>query len=186
TLAALDAELPPTWSHGNPVDIIGDAPGARYKAAMRALLADKDNDAVLALHCPVAVADPTEAAAAVVEAVEESGGVRGKPVFAAWVGEYAVAQARRLFDRAGLPHYPTPEQAGRASVHLVRCGRSQALLMRVPPSVPETAPGTAAVRHVVAGALAEGREWLNEAEAKQALAAYGIPVLKAEVVADPK
>lgn len=186
TLAALDAELPATWSHANPVDIIGDAPGTRYKAAMRALLADRDNDAVLALHCPVAVADPTEAAAAVVEAVQENGGARGKPVFAAWVGEHAVTEARRLFDRAGLPHYPTPEQAVRAFMHLVRYRRNQALLMRVPPSVPETAPDTAAVRRLVAGALAEGREWLNEAEAKQALAAYGIPVLQAEVVADPK
>src|SRR3546814_5695958 len=70
TIAALDAALPATWSRSNPVDIIGDAPGTRYKAAMRALLDDDSSDAVLALHCPVAVADPTEAAAAVVEAVQ--------------------------------------------------------------------------------------------------------------------
>ena len=30
TLQRLDAVLPPTWSHGNPVDIVGDAPGRRY------------------------------------------------------------------------------------------------------------------------------------------------------------
>ena len=30
TLRKLDAILPPTWSHGNPVDIIGDAPTERY------------------------------------------------------------------------------------------------------------------------------------------------------------
>src|SRR3546814_7896604 len=80
TIAALDAALPATWSRSNPVDIIGDAPGTRYKAAMRALLDDDSSDAVLALHCPVAVADPTEAAAAVVEAVREQDGVRQKPV----------------------------------------------------------------------------------------------------------
>ena len=34
TMAALDAVLPPTWSHGNPVDIIGDAPPERYAAAL--------------------------------------------------------------------------------------------------------------------------------------------------------
>ena len=187
TMTALNGCLPATWSRGNPVDIIGDAPGSRYKAAMQALLADRQSDAVLALHCPVAVADPTEAAAAVVEAVQENERTRHKPVFAAWVGEYAVGEARRLFDRAGLPHYPTPEQAVRAFMHLVRYRRNQALLMRVPPSVPEAAaPDTQAVRRIIVGALAEGREWLNEAEAKQALAAYGIPALQAEVVADPR
>ena len=30
----LDAVLPPTWSHGNPVDIVGDAPGRRYADAL--------------------------------------------------------------------------------------------------------------------------------------------------------
>lgn len=186
TVTALDANLPATWSRGNPVDIIGDAPGARYKAAMAALLADPANDAVLAMHCPVAVADPTEAATAVIEAAEAQDANRRRPVFAAWVGDLAVGEARRLFDRHGLPHYPTPEQAVRAFMHLARYRRNQALLMRVPPSVPESAaPDTALVRSLVAAALAEDREWLNEAEAKQALAAYGIPTLEAEVVADP-
>src|SRR5206468_4955398 len=38
TIAALDRILPPTWSRGNPVDIIGDADGARYAAALECLL----------------------------------------------------------------------------------------------------------------------------------------------------
>src|SRR3546814_11333211 len=58
--------------------------------------------------------------------------------------------------------------------------------MRVPPSAPDAAaPDTQTVRCIIAGALGEGREWLNEAEAKQVLAAYGIPILPAEVAADP-
>ena len=36
----LDAVLPPTWSHANPIDIIGDAPVARYTETLQALLAD--------------------------------------------------------------------------------------------------------------------------------------------------
>ena len=32
TLARLDAVLPPTWSRGNPVDLVGDAPGRRADA----------------------------------------------------------------------------------------------------------------------------------------------------------
>lgn len=185
-LSELDACLPATWSRANPVDIIGDAPGARYKAALAALLRDPENDAVLAMHCPTAVASSTEAAEAVIEACAENGKNRHRPVFAAWVGDQAVREARQIFARQRLPNYATPEQAVRAFLHLERYRHNQSLLMRVPPSVPETAaPDTPAVSAIIATALSEGREWLNEAEAKQALAAYGIPVLSAEVVADP-
>src|SRR5690606_19564820 len=52
TVGRLDGVLPPTWSRANPVDIIGDAPGARYAAAIAALDADPNVDAVLALNCP--------------------------------------------------------------------------------------------------------------------------------------
>src|SRR3546814_16189142 len=48
TLQALDRALPRGWSHANPVDMLGDADGERYFAGMQALLADRDNDAVLA------------------------------------------------------------------------------------------------------------------------------------------
>ena len=34
TIARLDAVLPPTWSRNNPVDIIGDANGERYRRAL--------------------------------------------------------------------------------------------------------------------------------------------------------
>src|SRR3546814_1202736 len=81
TVTALDASLPATWSHATPVDIVGDAPGARYKAAMAALLADPQNDAVLAMHCPTAVASATEAAAAVIAAYQENEAQRHRPVF---------------------------------------------------------------------------------------------------------
>src|SRR3546814_15705862 len=71
-------------------------------------------------------------------------------------------------------------------MHLVRYRRNQALLMRVPPSAPDAAaPDTQTVRCIIAGALGEGREWLNEAEARQVMAAYGIPILPDEVAADP-
>ena len=50
TLAALDACLPPNWSHGNPVDIIGDAPAARYQDALRVLLDAPEVDALLVMH----------------------------------------------------------------------------------------------------------------------------------------
>ncbi|MGE0723536.1 MAG: acetate--CoA ligase family protein, partial [Alphaproteobacteria bacterium] len=56
TLARLDGALPATWSRGNPVDIIGDAPPERYEAALDALLADPNADAILVINCPTAIA----------------------------------------------------------------------------------------------------------------------------------
>lgn len=34
TLAALDAALPPFWSHANPIDLLGDATPERYRLAV--------------------------------------------------------------------------------------------------------------------------------------------------------
>ena len=69
TIARLNRVLPATWSRGNPVDIIGDAPGSRYAAALEALFDDDGVDAVLALNCPTALASPEEAARAVIGAL---------------------------------------------------------------------------------------------------------------------
>ncbi|RLA29717.1 MAG: GNAT family N-acetyltransferase, partial [Gammaproteobacteria bacterium] len=56
TMAALNDVLPLTWSHGNPVDIIGDAPGERYAKTLETLSKDRGVDAILVLNCPTAVA----------------------------------------------------------------------------------------------------------------------------------
>ncbi len=62
TMATLNAALPPTWSHANPIDIVGDAGADRYQAALAALLTDSGIDTILALNCPTGVSSPSEAA----------------------------------------------------------------------------------------------------------------------------
>ena len=47
----------PTGRMRNPVDIIGDADAARYTLALDALLTDDENDAILILNVPTAVAE---------------------------------------------------------------------------------------------------------------------------------
>ncbi len=58
TLDKLSAALPANWSHGNPVDLIGDADAKRYGAAVAACLADDGVDGVLALLTPQAMTAP--------------------------------------------------------------------------------------------------------------------------------
>ena len=182
TMERLNRVLPPTWSHGNPVDIIGDAPGQRYADALSALLEDRGIDAILVLNCPTAVADSLDAADAVVSAIKG----RKLPVLTSWLGETAAAEARRLFARNRIPDYHTPNQAVRAFLHLVRYRKNQDLLMETPASVPEQFEvDTPAARAIVETALAEGRAWLSEYEAKEVLRAYGIPAVQTVIAATP-
>ncbi len=184
TLAALDQALPRTWSHGNPVDLIGDATGKRYSEALAAVRKDPGVDGIIALHCPTAVTSPVEAAEAVAKAAETR---EGPLILTSWLGEDAVADARELFAERRIPSYDTPEQAVRAFMYLVRYRRSQDLLTETPPSIPvEFEPDTAAVRTLVAQVLAEGRSNLTEPEAKQVLAAYGVPSVATRTAETPE
>src|SRR5262249_4362201 len=70
TRARLDAVLPPTWSHGNPVDIIGDADAARYRQALDALMCDPTVDAILVINCPTALTSSTAVAREIVAQIE--------------------------------------------------------------------------------------------------------------------
>jgi acetyltransferase len=178
TIARLDRVLPATWSHGNPVDIIGDAPGERYAAAFEALLADRGVDAFLILNCPTALAEPDVLARAVVDSVAAAppDALRGRNIFTAWLGEQAAAAARRRFSAAHIPTYESPEAAVSGFLHRVRYQRNRALLMETPPARPGPfEPDVDAVRTAVARALARGASWLDPQEVAAVLAAYGIP-----------
>jgi len=180
TLQRLDAALPPNWSRANPVDIIGDAPAARYVAALQALLDDPAQAPVLFIHAPTAIVAATDIADALLPIARAHPG----RLLSCWLGEGAVAQARQRCQDARIPAYDTPEQAVRAWQMLVQYRRHQAQLMEAPPAAAGTAGGDpAAARAVVAAALATGREMLTEPESKAVLAAYGIPVVPTRAVA---
>lgn len=182
TLTRLDSTLPPTWSHGNPVDIIGDAPGARYAAALEALLDDPGTDAVLVLNCPTAIADSADAARAVIECGKE----RRFPVLTSWLGGVSAEKARAAFAQSGMPTYDTPEAAVRGFAHLVRYREGQEQLLRTPPATAaDGAINRGAAAAIVDAARRDGRDWLMEAEAKAVLAAYGVPVVNTVVAATP-
>lgn len=182
TVQALNGCLPPTWSKANPVDIIGDADGARYAAALEAVLDDADTDAVLVLNCPTAIADSLDAARATVTAVAKA----RKPVFTSWLGEGAAREARGLFARERVPTYKTPDDAVRAFAHTVAYRRNQNFLMQVPTDAPpDIDPDRDAIAAVVNAALADARDQLTEAEAKTILESYGVPIAHTETAADP-
>ncbi len=186
TLARLDAVLPPTWSHANPVDIIGDAPGSRYSAALEALLEAPECDAVVVLNCPTAIASADEAAQAVIEVLARHRGPAAKPVLTSWVGAKTVGAARARFSANRVPTYDTPNRAVHAYMQAVDYTRNQMLLRETPPSEPESfVPDVETARRVVEAVLADGREWLTGSEAVALLSAYGVPMAETRIGSDP-
>jgi acetyltransferase len=183
TIAKLDAALPPTWSHANPVDIIGDAPPERYRAAVAAVAADSGVDAILVMNCPTALADPVAAATALGEMVD-AGTIARKPVLACWLGKQAAEPARQVLQRASVASFDTPAQAAEAVALLTRWSELRRQLERVPSSEAEFGVDREAADRLLKGAASEGRTILTEWEAKQVLASYGIPVPATAIAAD--
>ncbi|MGD9974604.1 MAG: bifunctional acetate--CoA ligase family protein/GNAT family N-acetyltransferase [Desulfatirhabdiaceae bacterium] len=188
TIARLNTILPNTWSHNNPVDIIGDAPPGRYIDALTALLDDRGIDALLILNCPTAVASSTDAARAVVETLKSNASKAGqKGIFTSWLGMDSARDARRIFAENRIPTYETPGEAIRGFMQMVRYRRSQEMLMETPPSITETFdPETVTAREIVDRALSLGRIWLTETEAKAVLTAYKIPVVNTYEASTPE
>jgi acetyltransferase len=178
TRARLDAVLPPTWSRGNPVDIIGDADAERYACALDALLADPKNDAILVMNVPTALASSTTIAARVVEVTRahRENKMSRKPVLSVWVG--ADDLAARAFEPAGIPCYTTETEAARGFMHVVRWSEARDVLMQTPPSLPEQfSPNLDAARRIINVALAARRGWLDPIEIHALFEAYSIPIV---------
>lgn len=182
-VARLDAVLPGNWSRANPVDIIGDAPAQRYVDALRILRDDRDS-AILFIQAPTAIVPSDEIAQAVLPLVAE----RPPRVLGCWLGHGAVAEARARFRAAGIPDYPTPEEAVRAFSFLRQYHRHQAELMETPPALPAgLALDLEGIRRLVRQALDDGQTWLTEPQAKELLRLAGIPVPPIRTVgADPQ
>jgi acetyltransferase len=179
TLGRLDAFLPPAWSHGNPVDIIGDAPVERYVETLKVVTECGDGDAVLFIHAPSAIVPADAIAAACVPIAQQA----ARPVLSCWLGAQAVEGAWRTFTEAGIASYHTPEEAVRAFVQSVTYRRNQEQLMEAPPSHDDAhAPDLEAARALLRAALAARRELLTDPEAKQLLSAYSIAVVDTRVV----
>lgn len=176
TVVRLNTTLPPTWSHANPVDIIGDAPPERYKAAVEAVAADPGTDVVLVINCPTGLGSPLAAAKAVAELTSE-GKIGGKPMLTCWLGEHTARDGRRILQDAGIASFETPADAATAVSYLSDWSRAQRSLMRTPSSRSEdTTSDRAAVLAILRQVAKEGRRMLMEPEAKAAISAYGIAV----------
>ena len=171
TLARLDGVLPPTWSHGNPVDIVGDAPPERFAAALDVVLADGACDAIARAALP-------------------DRGLVGRCSGACRRELRASATRRRRSLRAGSASGRSSRARradGRARAdlrHARACGARVHASRRVSPQPRAAArkrrtrrrisrPTRTRSRRVRRGRR-RGRAWLTPVEVRTVLAAYGI------------
>lgn len=175
TVAGLDALLPAHWSHGNPVDVLGDADAPRFAEALRLVAADDEVDGLLAVLTPQAMTHPTKVA----EAVTEVTTGLDKPVLCSWMGGGSVREARRLLNAAGLPTHDYPDAAARAFVHMWERRRRLDWLAETNRAYRDTTARTLpdGVRRLFDEARGAGRRLLTEVEAKIVLESFGLPVV---------
>ena len=182
-MAAYNAVLPSTWSHNNPVDIIGDASPERYAKALEIAAKDPNSDGMLVILTPQAMTDPTQIA----EQLKPLAKQEGKPVIASWMGGVDVAAGEEILNRANIPTFPYPDTAARAFNYMWRYSYNLKGLYETP-SMPEDSaewtPNRKLVDEIIQQCRGEGREILTEFESKNVLAAYGIPVAKTIIAAD--
>jgi acetyltransferase len=184
TVAALDALLgEENWSRCNPVGIPFNADVTAYTEAVKLLLKDKGSNGILVMHVPWTAQPDLEVATALRDALKRA----QRMVLTAWLGSGAAEESREVFSKAGIPTYDTPTHAVRAFLYMAEYQRNQELLIETPDSLPsDFFPDTTRARDIVNTALASGRANLTEPEAKDILAAYGIPVVDTRIALSAK
>ncbi|MCF8027824.1 MAG: bifunctional acetate--CoA ligase family protein/GNAT family N-acetyltransferase [Desulfobacteraceae bacterium] len=173
TIRQLDAILPPHWSHANPVDILGDATAERYASAAEILAGAREVNGLLIMLAPQAIAEPTRVAEVLAEQLKK----QSYPVFTAWLGGSDVEDGRAVFHKAGIPTFDSPERAVRAFMDLCRYSRNIEMLQQIPEKLPHRLDfDRQKAKALIDTALARETGHMPEIEAKDLLAAYGIPV----------
>ena len=180
TIENLDTFLPPHWSHGNPIDVLGDAGPERYDKTLEVAANDQGSDGLLVILTPQDMTDPTATA----EQLGRHARTRGKPVLASWMGGPAVAAGDDILSQAGIPTFDYPDTAARIFDHMWRYTYNLRALYETPEFVEEDGTDRTRAEEVIGAARDEDRTLLTESESKELLAAYGIPTVETRVARD--
>lgn len=180
TRTALDQILPPHWSHGNPIDVLGDADAARYAGAVELAAQDPQADGVLVILTPQAMTDSRGTAEAVCAVAKRT----TKPILTSWMGGAGVDVAKGILNASGLPTFDYPDTAARAFALMWRYSDNLRALYETPAGTDqtsETSAGRALTESLITAARQAGRTLLTEWESKQILSAYGIPTVETHI-----
>jgi acetyltransferase len=180
TIAKLNDFLPSAWSHGNPVDILGDATPERYAKALELVADDPASDGLLVILTPQAMTEATATA----ELLRPYARLRDKPILASWMGGDSVEAGERILNEAGIPTFGYPDTAARMFTYMWRYSDNLRSLYETPVAGDDRAIRRDEAAVLIAQVRASGRTLMTEYESKQLLAAYGIPTVPTYIAAD--
>ncbi|MDO8726418.1 MAG: bifunctional acetate--CoA ligase family protein/GNAT family N-acetyltransferase [Candidatus Methanoperedens sp.] len=180
TIEKLNTILPPHWSKGNPVDILGDAKAKRFEDALEACFIDENVDGVLIIYTPQGGSDPAEVAEKILDLYANKKFT--KPFLTSFMGYEDVEKANHILTENGVPNYSTPEQAVATYMYMYQYKRNLELLYETPVELPvDSAPPKQPLLSIIRNAVKEERYTLTETESKKFLEYYDIPVVKTRV-----
>jgi acetyltransferase len=177
TMDALNDFLPAPWSHGNPVDVLGDAGPERYAKTLETAAGDPQSDGLLVILTPQDMTNPTATA----ESLAPYAQGMHKPVLASWMGGTSVAAGDSILDGAGVPTFDYPDAAARAFTNMWKYTYNLRSIYETPEPAEDEGADRERVEEIIDRARDSGRTILTEFEAKEILAAYGIPTVETEV-----
>ncbi|MBA2535169.1 MAG: bifunctional acetate--CoA ligase family protein/GNAT family N-acetyltransferase [Rubrobacter sp.] len=181
TMDALNEILPAPWSHGNPVDVLGDADPERYAKTLQKAAGDPQSDGLLVVLTPQDMTDPTATA----ERLAPYANSTRKPVLASWMGGPAVAAGDSILNGAGVPTFDYPDAAARAFTNMWKYTYNLRSIYETPEPAEDEGADRERVEDIIDSVRDSGRTMLTEFEAKQVLDAYGIPTVETEVARSP-
>jgi acetyl coenzyme A synthetase (ADP forming)-like protein len=175
TRAALAEVMPVEGSAANPIDLLGGATAESFAVALPPVLADPAFDAAVVLFVPTVGSDEQDVGAAISRAAAS---VNHKPVLCVFVS--AKGAPATLRSAANIPAFAYPEAAARA---LGRAAQRGEWLRRPAGDLPELELDRDAAQALVREA---GEGWLEPAQTRLLLEAYGVPLVPERVVGTPQ
>jgi len=180
TMTSLNQILPPTWSHNNPVDIIGDAGPELYAKAVDITAKDPNTDGLLVILTPQAMTDSTATA----EELKPFAHIEGKPIIASWMGVGQVEAGENILNAANIPTFKYPDRAARAFYYMWRYSENLRSLYETPATPAQNGQGyidREQAEKIITEVRQAGRTILTEFESKKLLSAYGIPTVETHI-----
>jgi acetyltransferase len=117
TVEAINKVCTPSWSHGNPVDIVGDADLDRYKSTLEILVGAEEVHSLITIVGPTATVNLDDLAEAIVDISKTT----NKPFTASFVGVISQS-SENYMDNHGIPEMEVPERPVRAMKALYHRG----------------------------------------------------------------
>ncbi len=154
---------------GAPVEVSSDASPEQYTAAVDAVMADDDVDAVILALAPHAMAQPLEALRALCQRSADP----NKSILASWLGGQELLGQVDDLVRCSLPDYPSPERA----VAALKAMFDYAAWRKRPPRIVTRFPvNRRRVERILTHHLRSGQLELSEVRSKEVFRAYNFAV----------